>query len=129
MGNLRSSKKRPGPAEFVFDLEQIEGLARIHCTDEEIASVVGCHVDTITVRKKNDPAFLEVMQRGKGNGRMVLRRMQWQRAKGGSDTMLIWLGKQLLGQKDRETLNIGNADGTPFLVGVVTGVPRGDETD
>jgi hypothetical protein len=32
---------------------------------------------------------------------MSLRRMQWEKAQTGNTTMLIWLGKQMLGQKDR----------------------------
>lgn len=38
--------------------------------------------------------------------RTSLRRMQWSKAKEGNVTMMIWLGKQVLGQKDRveETL-------------------------
>ena len=36
------------------------------------------------------------------SGKATLRRLQWQRATAGSDTMCIWLGKQLLGQRDRQ---------------------------
>ena len=103
-----------GRPEIEFDLKQIERLAQIHCTDEEIAAVVGCSVDTLARRKVNDPDFIEVLERGKGRGRMALRRLQWQRANGGSDTMLIWLGKQLLGQRDKMDQAITGADGGPL---------------
>jgi hypothetical protein len=32
---------------------------------------------------------------------MSLRRMQWQAAENGNPTMLVWLGKQYLNQKDK----------------------------
>lgn len=123
------AKKGAGRPPIEFDLKQIQGLAQIQCTDEEMAAVIGCSVDTLARRKLDDPAFMEALQRGKGTGRAALRRLQWQRANGGSDTMLIWLGKQLLGQRDKESLHIGNEDGaSPFIIGVITGVARkGDE--
>lgn len=77
-----------------LQLDTIENLAAIHCTNEEIASVVGVSVDTLT---RN---FAEHIKTGKDKGKASLRRVQWQRAQGGNATMQIWLGKQLLGQKD-----------------------------
>jgi hypothetical protein len=37
-------------------------------------------------------------------GRMSLRRLQWKKAQEGNTTMLIWLGKQYLGQSDKQEL-------------------------
>jgi hypothetical protein len=108
-------KKGAGRPEIELDLAQIERLAQIHCTDEEIAAVVGCSVDTLARRKVNDPDFMAMLQRGKGRGRMALRRLQWQRANGGSDTMLIWLGKQLLGQRDKSDQMHMGEDGGPIV--------------
>jgi hypothetical protein len=104
---LRTPKKEPkaekstGRPRIEFDKKIIEGLARIQCTDEEIAAVLGVSADTIARRKNDDPEFLEFLERGRGNGRATLRRLQWQRAQNGSDTMLVWLGKNVLGQRDR----------------------------
>jgi hypothetical protein len=55
----------------------------------------------------------------RASGRATLRRLQWQRANGGSDTMLIWLGKQMLGQKDKvetEATNTHHVSGA-FVLG------------
>lgn len=41
---------------------------------------------------------------------MTLRRLQWKAAEGGNATMLIWLGKQLLGQKDSSHVDLSNSD-------------------
>src|SRR6185436_19756576 len=98
----RQLKNGPAPGEGgapvkELDLNIVQKLAMIQCTDKEIAACLDVSEDTITRRKQNDPEFLEVLERGRGTGRMSLRRRQWERAQAGSDTMLIWLGKQILG--------------------------------
>jgi hypothetical protein len=78
-----------------IDERQIEKLASIGCTSEEIASVIGCAVSTLYDR------FSETIKRGHSLRNSSLRRKQYERAMKGSDNMLIWLGKQYLGQKDK----------------------------
>lgn len=78
-----------------IDPRQVEQLAGMHCTNEEIASVIGCSKDTIERR------FAAVMQKGRANGKISLRRMIWQKCVDGNVTMMIFLSKQLLGYKDR----------------------------
>ena len=60
---------------------------------------------------RDDRAFVEVLERGKAIGRAKLQRLQWQSAIAGSDTMLIWLGKNGLGQRDKMALRSGGASG------------------
>src|SRR4051794_19839949 len=93
-------QKKRGRPPIQLNMEMVETLASIQCTDEEIAAALRVSVDTIARRKQN-PEFAEVLAAGKALGRMSLRRLQWQAAKGGSVPMMIWLGKQLLGQRDR----------------------------
>lgn len=77
-----------------IDEKQVHKLAAIHCTMEEIASVVGCSVDTLEGR------FSEVIKKARSEGKASLRRYQYLAAQGGNTAMLIWLGKQLLAQRD-----------------------------
>lgn len=88
-----------------FDLEQVESLAALQCTLEEMGSVLKCSVDTIERRMKDTPAFAEAIKRGKDEGKTSLRRMQWKSAEGGNVTMQIWLGKQYLGQSDKQEVD------------------------
>ena len=44
--------------------------------------------------------------KGKDKGKMRLRQMQWKAAEGGNVSMLIWLGKQVLGQSDKQELEL-----------------------
>jgi hypothetical protein len=78
-----------------IDENQVEKLASIMCTMNEIAAFFGCSVDTIENR------FSDVIKTGREKGTASLRRMQYQAAEKGNTAMLIWLGKQYLGQADK----------------------------
>lgn len=69
-------------------------LAAIHCSNKEIASIVGIHIDSLQ-RFYND-----IIKAGKESGRGKLRRKMWEQAMAGNTTMLIWLSKQHLGFTD-----------------------------
>jgi hypothetical protein len=82
-----------------IDLRELERLCALQPTDEEIAAFFEVSTRTIERRRRN-PAFAEVMARGKAKGRLSVRRMQMKLLERGSAAMGIWLGKQLLGQVD-----------------------------
>ncbi len=90
-----------GRPKLEIDATLVEELAGIQCTLEEIAAVVGCDKATISRR------FATEIDKGRERGKTSLRRMQWKRAAKGSDTMLIWLGKQYLGQSDQASVSLG----------------------
>jgi hypothetical protein len=83
-----------------IDLVELEKLCTLSCTDEEIAAWFGTSTRTIE-RRRNEPKFAEIMARGKAKGRISIRRMQMKLLEQGNATMGIWLGKQLLGQRDQ----------------------------
>jgi hypothetical protein len=102
----------PGPGgrpRVVLDLGLVERSARIGCTNEEIIALLGCARRTFYEHLKDDPQLQEVIDRGRAVGRATLRRLQWQGAESGNPTMLIWLGKQFLDQKDKPE-NSGTID-------------------
>jgi hypothetical protein len=95
-----------------IDYKLVKSLAGIGCTDREIAAVTGfCH-EWICKRKKTDAKLREAIEQGRENGKATLRRMQWSAATKGNPTMLIWLGKQMLEQRDK-TEHTGK-DGGPI---------------
>lgn len=79
-----------------IDLELAEKLANIQCTMAEIAEIVGVHESTLS----RNPEFRKVYKRARERGKASLRRMQWKAAERGKVAILIWLGKQYLGQRD-----------------------------
>src|SRR5579864_7636811 len=105
---------RPGagrkPAKI--DLLELEKLASLQCTDEEIASFFGVSTRTIESRRKQ-PQFAEAERRGKAKGRISVRRAQMKLLEGGNATMGVWLGKQLLGQRDVTPLQPTNPASRP----------------
>jgi len=94
-----------GRPEVDIDYTVVERAAAIGCNIEEISSLVGCTRRTIHNRVKTDERLAEALHRGKDGGAVTLRRKQWHNAMAGSDTMLIWLGKQLLKQRDYKHLD------------------------
>lgn len=93
-------QKRGRPQKEI-DVEKLRSLAAIHCTDEEIASVLQISVDTLARRKKDDPVVLEALEGGRNQGKASLRRLQWEAAKKGNPAILIFLGKNILKQRDK----------------------------
>ena len=54
-------------------------------------------------------------------------RMQWEKAEAGSDTMLIWLGKVLCGQKDTSAVVVtGPNNGPVQSVSKTVTIPAND---
>ncbi len=81
--------------KFKIDYDMVEKLAGIQCTQQEIASFLGCSVDTL----QRDETFCGIYKKGQESGKMSLRRIQYKLAEK-NPTMALWLGKQYLGQRD-----------------------------
>jgi hypothetical protein len=72
----------------------VEELARSGAKVTEIADYLGVSRDTIHVN------FPTELIKGRANLKLNLRQWQLEAARNGNATMLIWLGKQMLGQSD-----------------------------
>ncbi len=83
--------------------EQVDALCQIQCTNDEIAAVLECTMDTLThaCQRVHGINFYEYSKAKREGGKSSLRRLQWLNAKGGNVTMQIWLGKQMLKQSDK----------------------------
>jgi hypothetical protein len=107
-GGARTGAGRK-PIEISF--EQLEKLASLQCTYPEIAAFFRCTPRTIEKRSK-EPAFKEAIERGKALGRVSVRRAQMRLLEAGNATISIWLGKQLLGQRDVTPIELTGANGS-----------------
>ena len=89
-------KRRRGRPAKKIDLVELEKLASMQCTDDEIAGYFIVDRRTIT-RKKKQREFREAFERGKAKGRISVRRRLFQEAqsdKPGSLAAAIYLHKR-----------------------------------
>src|ERR1700681_1698837 len=107
-------KEGPGRPPAVIDLATVERAASIGCPVDDIAALLGICRRTLYDHMERDPEVAEAIERGRGNGRASVRRMQWMKAEQGSDTMLIWLGKVLCGQKDTSAVALTGPNNGPM---------------
>ena len=84
-----------GRPKLNIDPKLVQDLAALGCKTSEIAVVVGCSPDTL------DGRFSAELAKGRENLKISLRRWQLEAAKKGNVAMLIWLGKQMLGQTEK----------------------------
>jgi hypothetical protein len=82
-----------------IDLEELEKLCAMQCTDEEIAGYFGVSARTMRRRRKVR-GFGEAMERGRAKGRLSVRRQLFKLANNGNLGATIFLAKNLLGYRD-----------------------------
>jgi len=86
--NYAPKKKKLIAKDVVFQ------LAAIMCTNEEIGQVLG--LSPTAIKQK----YHKVIEQGRAEGKKSLRRSQFEKALAGDVRMLIFLGKNYLGQTD-----------------------------
>lgn len=86
--------------------EEFDKLCNLQCTLSEIAGWFGCSEDTIerACKREKNEGFADYYKKKSQNGKISLRRKQMEIALKGNVGMLIWLGKQYLGQNDKQAL-------------------------
>ncbi len=97
------TKPKRGRPRVAINKEVFEALCGVQCTCEEIANHFSCSHDTVEAwcKREYKESFSVVFKKLSSNGKISLRRMQYQSAKNGSVPMQIWLGKQYLAQRDK----------------------------
>ena len=91
-----------------IDEQQFKNLCNMQCTLVEIAGFFNCSEDTIErwCKRELKMGFADAFKRYSMNGRISLRREQFRVAQNGNVSMLIWLGKQYLGQKEQAEVSL-----------------------
>ena len=83
--------------EFVF------ACGKLFCTQEEIGDLCGLSQGRISTILNEDPVLAQAFRTGRAQGKMSLRRAQAKKAiTDGNLVAQIWLGKQELGQSDKQ---------------------------
>lgn len=85
---------------IILDEAQVEDLASIGCTMNEMASFFKCHIDTL---RDN---YSSALERGRDNGKTSVRRLMWAQAKLGNSVALKYLVHNILKEKieDKEPI-------------------------
>ena len=94
MKKTPKDKTKVGRPKLNIDGDKISKWISYGATIREIADVENCSEDHIHT------VFREKITKGKFERNIRLRKAQFELAWGGNCSMLIWLGKQYLGQKD-----------------------------
>lgn len=105
-------------------MAELEKLAGLQCTHAEMAAWFGCSTKTIQRHLKEDGTLAEAVDRGQGKGLISLRRTQFRLSEKNA-AMAIFLGKQYLGQSDKQDVNHGAQDSLGALLDAVNGRTRG----
>jgi hypothetical protein len=104
-----------GRKPIVVDIVEVEKLASLQCTEEEMAAFLNISVRTFQNRLK-DREFAEAVAHGKAKGRVSVRRHQMKILEKGSAVMGIWLGKQLLDQRDVTPIELSGPNSGPVKI-------------
>lgn len=88
---------------FVVDWKRVDTMCAAQCTGEEIAETIGCSRDTLleACKREHNQTFEDYFAQRRQRGFASLRAKQFELAMRGDKTMLVWLGKQYLGQTDK----------------------------
>lgn len=100
--------KKMGRPRKELNVKTFKKLAELQPTIGEAASFFEMSDETLETRCKElfQCTFLEAIKKHGGTGKVSLRRAQWAAALKGNSALLIWLGKQWLGQMDRADIEI-----------------------
>lgn len=106
--------KRGRPLKEI-DAKQFEKLCGLQCTLVEIAGFFSCSEDTIQrwCKRTYRMTFADTYKRHSQQGKIALRRYQMKLAEK-SATMAIFLGKQLLDQRDYSEVEVKADVNNPF---------------
>lgn len=90
--STKNTKKRGRKVEL--SIKNLKDLASVGLTDDEIVMILDISDDVLQKHRKK-------LQEGRASLKQSLKRKQIELALEGNTTMLVWLGKQYLNQKDK----------------------------
>lgn len=107
-----------GRPKIEIDWDEFDKLCNMQCTLVEIAGWFDCSEDTIErrVKEKYEITFAERYKKKSAKGKISLRRKQMEVASSGNVTMLIWLGKQYLNQRDKRETEVLSEDKSRLII-------------
>ncbi len=107
-------QNKGGRPKKEINYKVLDGLCKIQCTGAECSSILNISYEVLDVKllEEQGMGFQDYWAIKSAGGRQSLRRKQFQLALKGDKTMLVWLGKQYLGQAEKHELS--GAGGNPI---------------
>lgn len=106
----RAPRKGEGRPRIEINKTELEKLGALGCTIPEAAGFLECSERTLVGRLETDE-YRDIWEQGQCKGKVSLRRTQMKLADKNA-TMAIFLGKQMLGQKDESRVaHVGPENG------------------
>lgn len=109
---------RPPTESDKIDKAELEKLMRLYPTEQEAADWFGVQFKTMQryIRKHFGCSFVQLREKSFVRTRVGIKRAQIEKALKGDNTMLIWCGKQYLGQAEKleQRSQITGKDGGPI---------------
>lgn len=103
-----NESKHPGgrPKAVQWLEEEAVLFGKFRATEQTIADYYGCSLRTIErMFSDDDNEFCRVYKKSLADSKMTLHEAQFNNALSGNSTMLVWLGKQMLGQTDKQEID------------------------
>lgn len=117
---MREDRDRAKNGELVLreiHYELIERAAMLYSTHDELATMLGIGITTFQQYMNKDERLREAVERGHSDFRMRLRGAQRAKAFVERNTaMQIFLGKNVLGQRDYQSNELTGKDGGPIEI-------------
>jgi hypothetical protein len=103
----KPKKKKMGRSEKIINWKKVDELLLAGCTGVQIAPHFNIHVNTLyrKVEEEFGVSFTEYSALKKDEGDSLLLKKQFEKALGGDNVMLIWLGKNRMQQSDSGNQN------------------------
>jgi hypothetical protein len=98
-----------------IDVDELEKLATLQCTDEEIALYLGISVRTLQ-RRLQIAKFREAVDSARAKGRISVRRHLFRLAAAGNIAAVIFLAKNVLGYRDAVNTEHTGLAGGPIQI-------------
>ena len=98
---------RDGRPKRTLDFKLLANLCQIHCTREEIYNSFNINRETLDnlIKERFGVDWETFYQQKREGGKKSIRRKQIELALRGDRVMLIWLGKNMLGQADQQKVD------------------------
>jgi hypothetical protein len=123
---IKKKRGRPvGSTTVTIDAEQVRKLARMQCTYDEIADVLGIARSTFQL-KLQEPEVRKAYDSGRSQGKMALRTKMMERAVEKSDRLAIFLAKNYLGMSD--VVRVNEDSGEDIATAFYGAISEMDET-